>query len=254
MKTPQTNEELKKHLQDQLGFLKASCELYDQGNHAEGKRIALALRLLLHDTTNSISLAQQLGIKNQNFLSTCCQLFDDQNVAISQKGLISAFMGADPSEFYIPLDQATDKNELEFNDWWNEIVLIDQERNKFSRKDLVLTIANQDGGAHIDPNLESKYAQLSRKNSLGMMTQKDGHWEAIKTPELATVRQIGHEVLKTLIKDYEKQPTNRGNGIIVGNVNFEFSTSQTAKPHKKVGRNDHCPCGSGKKYKKCCGK
>lgn len=22
---------------------------------------------------------------------------------------------------------------------------------------------------------------------------------------------------------------------------------------KKVGRNDHCPCGSGKKYKKCCG-
>ncbi|MGA2894605.1 MAG: SEC-C metal-binding domain-containing protein, partial [Xanthobacteraceae bacterium] len=21
----------------------------------------------------------------------------------------------------------------------------------------------------------------------------------------------------------------------------------------KVGRNDPCPCGSGKKYKKCCG-
>jgi uncharacterized protein YecA (UPF0149 family) len=21
----------------------------------------------------------------------------------------------------------------------------------------------------------------------------------------------------------------------------------------KVGRNDNCPCGSGKKYKKCCG-
>ena len=22
----------------------------------------------------------------------------------------------------------------------------------------------------------------------------------------------------------------------------------------KVGRNDDCPCGSGKKYKKCCGR
>jgi len=22
---------------------------------------------------------------------------------------------------------------------------------------------------------------------------------------------------------------------------------------KKVGRNEPCPCGSGKKYKKCCG-
>jgi uncharacterized protein YecA (UPF0149 family) len=24
--------------------------------------------------------------------------------------------------------------------------------------------------------------------------------------------------------------------------------------NKEVGRNDPCPCGSGKKYKKCCGK
>jgi len=23
---------------------------------------------------------------------------------------------------------------------------------------------------------------------------------------------------------------------------------------KKIGRNDPCPCGSGKKHKKCCGK
>ena len=23
---------------------------------------------------------------------------------------------------------------------------------------------------------------------------------------------------------------------------------------KKIGRNDPCPCGSGKKYKQCCGK
>ena len=27
-----------------------------------------------------------------------------------------------------------------------------------------------------------------------------------------------------------------------------------AQAHEKVGRNDPCPCGSGKKYKKCCGK
>ena len=28
---------------------------------------------------------------------------------------------------------------------------------------------------------------------------------------------------------------------------------QPVKKDKKVGRNDPCPCGSGKKYKKCCG-
>ncbi len=29
---------------------------------------------------------------------------------------------------------------------------------------------------------------------------------------------------------------------------------QAKKEAAKVGRNDPCPCGSGKKYKKCCGK
>jgi uncharacterized protein YecA (UPF0149 family) len=24
------------------------------------------------------------------------------------------------------------------------------------------------------------------------------------------------------------------------------------QPHHRIGRNDPCPCGSGKKYKKCC--
>mgnify|MGYP006306055905 CR=1 FL=1 len=29
---------------------------------------------------------------------------------------------------------------------------------------------------------------------------------------------------------------------------------KTVNVEKKVGRNDPCPCGSGKKYKKCCGR
>ena len=30
--------------------------------------------------------------------------------------------------------------------------------------------------------------------------------------------------------------------------------SHTVVKEKKIGRNDPCPCGSGKKYKQCCGK
>jgi preprotein translocase subunit SecA len=33
----------------------------------------------------------------------------------------------------------------------------------------------------------------------------------------------------------------------------EAAAAQTVRREKKVGRNDPCPCGSGKKYKKCCG-
>ena len=35
---------------------------------------------------------------------------------------------------------------------------------------------------------------------------------------------------------------------------LEQKKSGTVIVGKKVGRNDPCPCGSGKKYKKCCGK
>ena len=31
-------------------------------------------------------------------------------------------------------------------------------------------------------------------------------------------------------------------------------TRQPVHKDKKLGRNDPCPCGSGLKYKKCCGK
>ncbi len=33
----------------------------------------------------------------------------------------------------------------------------------------------------------------------------------------------------------------------------EQKSSTTVVKDKKIGRNDPCPCGSGKKYKKCCG-
>lgn len=34
----------------------------------------------------------------------------------------------------------------------------------------------------------------------------------------------------------------------------EQKQSTTVVKAEKIGRNDSCPCGSGKKYKKCCGK
>ncbi len=33
-----------------------------------------------------------------------------------------------------------------------------------------------------------------------------------------------------------------------------FKRSKTVVKGEKIGRNDPCPCGSGKKYKKCCGR
>ena len=37
-------------------------------------------------------------------------------------------------------------------------------------------------------------------------------------------------------------------------ITKEYKKSKTVVKGEKIGRIDLCPCGSGKKYKKCCGK
>ena len=42
---------------------------------------------------------------------------------------------------------------------------------------------------------------------------------------------------------------------IIFNVVKELKVQRLKRINKKkIGRNEKCPCGSGKKYKKCCGK
>ena len=35
-------------------------------------------------------------------------------------------------------------------------------------------------------------------------------------------------------------------------IKKDYNKSKTVVKEDKIGRNDPCPCGSGKKYKKCC--
>lgn len=37
-------------------------------------------------------------------------------------------------------------------------------------------------------------------------------------------------------------------------IQKKYKSSKTVVKEDKIGRNDACPCDSGKKYKKCCGK
>lgn len=42
-------------------------------------------------------------------------------------------------------------------------------------------------------------------------------------------------------------------GLLEAALADDEAQSPQAEPRRKVGRNEPCPCGSGKKYKKCCG-
>lgn len=67
--------------------------------------------------------------------------------------------------------------------------------------------------------------------------------------------RISNEVLSRLFKvqvktENEIQKTQKHQQLI---YNRGDSADQPVRREKKVGRNEPCPCGSGKKYKKCCG-
>ena len=58
----------------------------------------------------------------------------------------------------------------------------------------------------------------------------------------------------------ELQSYHEISGFTKENDKWYYSSAEFPKPSQivretpKTGRNDPCPCGSGKKYKKCCGK
>jgi uncharacterized protein YchJ len=65
------------------------------------------------------------------------------------------------------------------------------------------------------------------------------------------------EVIKTINKDFQKIKMLAAAKPSEDKKNVK-PKKETVKPKAEIpatiGRNDPCPCGSGKKYKKCCGK
>ena len=66
---------------------------------------------------------------------------------------------------------------------------------------------------------------------------------------------IDRETTVYLMKAEIRQNVERKQ-VIKGEAvsNKEKEAKSTPKRVSKVGRNELCPCGSGKKYKQCCGK
>jgi hypothetical protein len=57
--------------------------------------------------------------------------------------------GANCTKFVAPLETQPTTTET-FSNWWGAVIARDHHRLVFTRKKVVLTVANQVGGAHID--------------------------------------------------------------------------------------------------------
>ena len=208
-----TSQELSKALKEQLEMLRKSCERFDTtGDVLEVNQIAVRLRILWHNKGQSKALASQLNLATEVFDTA----FDVPPTFITaglptppsrerrlfavggQRGYAPLFDHGPAGVYKTPFDQ-----------WWEGNVLSDGEGHKFTRKHLVLAVANKDGGAHVDQALPSEYYALTRKESFGIIrvvpTQDPKVFKRISTPSpvAVTLRQIGHETLRTLCSGYK---------------------------------------------------
>ncbi|MBQ7124641.1 MAG: preprotein translocase subunit SecA [Oscillospiraceae bacterium] len=68
------------------------------------------------------------------------------------------------------------------------------------------------------------------------------------------IEAIREDTVKMLMVVRVKAAPQREQVAVPVEASGDGSVSATVTKKKKVGRNDPCPCGSGKKYKHCCGK
>ena len=200
MKVNQSQNDYINHLSEQLQFLNNSCISFDNGFRGEAKRIATTIRVLLHDTPHSTSLLTLLDSKNIYYYSTVSE-YNPRNM-LAHLGLIGLKMSSTGSEYYPFLEDFPDDGRnkwVTFDKWWTgNVVLSDSKQNKFTRKDLILIGSNKDGGAHVDSKLDDIYAKLSRENSIGWTSVINGIEKPLSDPHLFSIRQMGHEILKTV--------------------------------------------------------
>jgi len=186
----------KEQLKSQLNFIKNSCEAFDRGELEEAVRLSVCFRVLFHDKGRSTSLIKHLDKQNIKLLNSSCNKdTGEYKVAMLESLVLLSANGMEPKLGNGDLSKYT---QMVFEDWWNEVILISHGKYEFSRKSLILHVAEKDGGAHVDSELPIHYETL-----------KEGEWFYVKggsdysptikysAKYLMYLRQIGWEVLNS---------------------------------------------------------
>jgi len=210
--------ELNIKLKEQLQHIEDSIESYDRGLDIAAQKIVVALRILFSDTKNSKSLLTNLSIKSDMLIiSSVSQYWPTNLIPFNELIVTEAkFTNVESSGKWIPrchTDIKLPNKWLQANDWWNEIVF-DDKVTVFSRRDIVLTVADKEGGAHVDTELTEEFVNLTINNSLGATYGYDDVPLSPfdKNPAYVCIRQIAHEVIfsfqtKNQIKSYTRSKT-----------------------------------------------
>jgi hypothetical protein len=200
---------LENKYEEYLSLLEILCGHFDNnGEEILALPISTSIRVLVHDTSCSTSLLKHLNRKCIKFLSTNSKSENSKiHLGLVRRINVGVKNGAGGEAKYWPLCNETYfpmpeyRTLIEFNTWWSEEKIFVSSESSLTRKDLILAVANKDGGAHFDTNIQKKYDDFRHSWSggstlVGISSGKKRGYDNI--PTYPAIRQIGYELLATL--------------------------------------------------------
>lgn len=215
-------------LVDKLRFLKRCCSAYDAGDLSEFCNMASHLRLLLwSNERNSTSLLRHLGLDGSYFVSTAAR-YNPKSITQGPSLVFSrTTMGPSGSSItFLPFldDVPWGERAIPLSEWLEkEVIFRDLDGNEFNRLTFIRTVAEQDGGVHVDASIDAKYAALKEGVSIGLRLMVDGKERSVPGIERPILRQISHEALRSIDEIFQRYLGNK-----------------------------LCSCDSGRKARYCC--
>jgi hypothetical protein len=234
-RVPRLSQEFETQLERQLRFIRKSCLAFDNGDHDEAIRIALAIRVLVHNTKSSTSILSHLEIQRtllyvdtgvyRSLLVPAIQEWVDAtgpgcqvvSKSAADVGLVElGYAGKGRVGWFAPLrlrrfadgspPAKAQRRISPFDLWWTEPLVESSSGKSFSRSDLVLIMANQDGGGHVDADVDKDYLDLivdplmqaQITHTEPCERDKENIQDVLYNVAFSSVRQIAFELILTI--------------------------------------------------------
>ncbi len=249
-----------------------------EGNNYDTRKSLLDYDNVMNEQ-REIIYARRNEILEQESISERIQATFDNNIAnlvdehIEPEGYLTEFDKSEIIEYLntnliktdkLKVDEILDmKDELEIKEYLTEKVRKDyQEKTKSIPKEIInefekaisLRVIDEAWVDHIS-NMEHLREGIGLRgygqtNPLQAYTMEG--YELFDNLMASIESKISIYLLKAEVRQNTERKEQRSNKIV---HDTHVKTKGTPiKSDKKVGRNELCPCGSGKKYKQCCGK
>jgi hypothetical protein len=155
--------------------------------------------VLIHDTQNQSSLLTDLGANTIALTSSCFDI--TSRIQPGTRARMSNGIGrfeigpGGVARYYPKLGNGMFRYDLPVGQWWNQTIFILDPDTWVTRKDVVMSAADKDGGAHVDAKLTPVDERLVQSGDLGYFVDEQSRETPLTGHHYVALRQMGHELL-----------------------------------------------------------